>query len=422
MKKTRLGMILLTLLIFGVSCGGGSTPSPGSGSLHRIDISNATNLILAAPSAVAGSLSASSATEKKLYKVTEDGLVIEVKYYDEAGNEINSSTQKPVAVYNVNSDYLIVCFGFDTYNINEIYLARKTDGSVFSLKNVGYPIPLSNSYKNANPIKTDYNGNLYFIRLNSSSEAELIKINIEDLNHPTFQIYSSVTDEVNNYDLSKAGNAIYNGHLKGDVTNYIYRIKKANGGLHNLPISTFNYWIGLDQQIYHYQPQKIRKVTINSTDYSHEETDYGGEISMNGGPYTQYKLELSNKIFIIETTNGKIYEVYNEAGTPREVNLAGLSFSSIRTAGSSNNYYYIAGTVFGNSELYKINPVNDSYIKILDGHDVYKITVSANDEVIFNALKMSNGNIVIGKIDSSGSVTILDETINSQVEVLERVN
>ena len=42
--------------------------------------------------------------------------------------------------------------------------------------------------------------------------------------------------------------------------------------------------------------------------------------------------------------------------------------------------------------------------------------------MIFNALRMPDGAKIIGEIDSGGTVTILDETLNTEVTVLERIN
>jgi hypothetical protein len=49
------------------------------------------------------------------------------------------------------------------------------------------------------------------------------------------------------------------------------------------------------------------------------------------------------------------------------------------------------------------------------------MTVNGNNTVTFNALRMSDGAIVIGEISASGQVRILDSTLNTEVVVLERI-
>jgi len=40
----------------------------------------------------------------------------------------------------------------------------------------------------------------------------------------------------------------------------------------------------------------------------------------------------------------------------------------------------------------------------------------------FQILRISDGAIIIGKIDASGSLEVIDETLNQELIVLERIN
>jgi hypothetical protein len=72
---------------------------------------------------------------------------------------------------------------------------------------------------------------------------------------------------------------------------------------------------------------------------------------------------------------------------------------------SSDNFYYIDGNNTSNeSVLVKVNPDNSTVINVLDPnqYDLFNFSVSSDDEIIFIALRMSIGVIIIGEIDSSG--------------------
>jgi len=54
-------------------------------------------------------------------------------------------------------------------------------------------------------------------------------------------------------------------------------------------------------------------------------------------------------------------------------------------------------------------------------YDIFRMSVSNKGEVTFNAIRMSDGRRVIGSISTTGILTILDETLNAEVLILERI-
>lgn len=141
--------------------------------------------------------------------------------------------------------------------------------------------------------------------------------------------------------------------------------------------------------------------------------------------YDYTKVVKQHRIYII-SSSGEICEVYNQSGNPRKVSLAGLEIKTVLDVVSSEHYYYIAGSDKNNNTfLVKINPVDDSYKHLLplNDYDVYAFTASESDGVIFNALRMSDGKKVIGKVGiNGGKITMIDEESNVQVTYLERIN
>lgn len=76
--------------------------------LKFLDIQNAKNLYIGTSNS--GTRSArNAATTQKLFKITEEGYVEEVKYLDENKKEITIS-QQPTVIQNVNDEYVFVGF------------------------------------------------------------------------------------------------------------------------------------------------------------------------------------------------------------------------------------------------------------------------------------------------------------------------
>lgn len=142
--------------------------------------------------------------------------------------------------------------------------------------------------------------------------------------------------------------------------------------------------------------------------------------------YSSYKLEAKERIIIISSNTSLIYEAYNPSGKPRFVSLANCALKSITAVESTENFYYIAGTDSNNNTLLiKVNPTTDAWTNLLpqNDYDVYAFTASETDGIVFNALRMSDGKKVIGKVAiDGGQVTIIDQESNAQVTCLERIN
>lgn len=408
--------------------------------LKFLSIENAKNLYISTDNTAGRAAS----DTKKIFKITKDGYTEEVKYLDEDNNEVSLWYQS-CAIQPVNDEYIFVGFGGDL--ISSSYLVRKTDGAVFSLANAGNPYKIYNSYKNEKLLKTDKNNNLYFLTYDYSSVSgiqKVVKVNLSSIDSLSATTISASTDYVNTFDVDWNGNLIYKGHFVSDYSNSVTRLKKANGGLANLSENRA-YWIGLDGNIYYesddYKESEydsetgsytsygypIKKITVDSS-YNVSDDVYGyfgyASFLQNGS----YKLELQNEILIIYASgnDSKIYEVYNETGTPRVVSLGSLSMKSVTAVASTENFYYIAGTdTSNNTFLIKVDPKDDSCTNLLsqNDYDVYSFTASETDGIVFNALRMSDGKKVIGKVGiDGGDVTMIDEESDVQITYLERIN
>jgi hypothetical protein len=132
--------------------------------------------------------------------------------------------------------------------------------------------------------------------------------------------------------------------------------------------------------------------------------------------YHHYFTQKINNAVLFVPINNSSYErwVYDENSRQfQDVNF--LSNKKIINIKSSANYFYMATK----NNIYKVD-YNLDYIELLNinDYDIYNMGVNDN-EVIFNALRNSDGKVVIGIIASDGTVEILDYTLNKQVNNIE---
>ena len=116
-------------------------------------------------------------------------------------------------------------------------------------------------------------------------------------------------------------------------------------------------------------------------------------------------------------------EIENPSDSPRDISLD-YPILDVKMAENSDNYYYLSGKNQSSQPYFvKVNPRNDTVTELVPAgaYDIYSLTVSSNDEVLFNALRMSDGAKVVGKISSTGNISILDDGLGIQTTVLERI-
>ncbi len=434
--KKKIGVLFISVILLfvlsGCDSGGSNTYSTDPSSVNSMDISNADSMFIAKLSSVVNlqSLnSSSSETEtEKLFKITDDGYIEEVKYYsvDEEGNKTEQTiTKTPVAVYDTDSEYVFVNFGHDDYNIESGYLVKKDTGSVYDLSNVGYPIQTMNGFKNDEVIKTDMNSNFYYLsqfHISGSLNNGVAKLDINNLNG---ERVTPSNHDIEYFTVDNSGNIAYYAYDE-KAEELIQRINKANNSMDFL--SSRNFWTGTDNNLYYYlidnnsnsTTYEINKYLIDNSFNTKIET-YASNlediyININGA----YKLKFDNKLFLTDIFDPKVYEVENTDNSPRIVESVGSAISDkITLAAASPNYYYIYSAA---GELIRVNPYDDNVTQLLDGeYDVYKMVVSDKDVITFNGLRMSDSHIVIGQIDSQGNIKIISDTLDSEVKELIQI-
>ena len=416
MKKYFLsfGLLLtvaLTTTVFN-SCGDNddNDKKDKNAKLSKLDISNSTALFIA-PS---NSSLKSAGQTNRLFKVTNNGVVKEVSYLDEAGNPITETFVPEMLYVIANSDYFVAKLNYSTY------LLRKSDGAVFalnaSLGDIWNSGNRTGGYVNADFIVQDANKNLYFI---NEMKGRVYKLDVSNPNSITSSPVTPDTESAWDFTVSAKGDVFYS-------TNNVFRVAKSKGGLYNIPYNgiTLNSWTGLDGKI-RYAIGSNTLYTVNIEENGNASIDEK-TLNFQLGPlyHPVHMLRFNNRVILLmESLSYPIQEVENELNAPRPIGLS-YNISTIKKATNSEKYYYLSGLNSSQQPfLIKVNPANDAVTELLNigDYDIYAMTVSKDDELIFNALRMSDGVKIIGKISSTGNLQIIDTQINSEVTVLERI-
>ena len=447
MKKIFIHILLIAFIFFLISCGGGggggdgggddSTDNSNSAKLSKMNISDAKNLYIAKTSSnFMASIGLDSnelsfkttpnSTEGKLFKITEDGYAEEVKYLDE-NEQIVSDFFIPNSLIKLNEKYIIVCFSNgDNYLVNietEACYKYTEDIPYFSSYNAG----LYNGEITVN----DANGNIYFL-----ANGKLLKLNVSNPQNVSLQSLLPPNESVSSsysWSVDDNGNIAYEG--RDNVGNGTLRFKSVSNGYSNLPGSTnFSFtmfWQGLDGLIYYFNQsnpgEKIKK--INSNPFSPEDCNVAANaLGSAGACGFNNLLKAKNKNRMILLADGsaypEFYEVYNsDTNTITRIAAGTVGLQSFKFAFSSDDDYYLVGTNLSHkTTLMKINPTTFEYEEMLTSgiYDIYTACLNG-ENILFNALRMSDGAIVIGRIANDKSVTIIDENLSKPVTVLERI-
>ena len=322
------------------------------------------------------------------------------------------------------------------------YLVRKTDGAVFSLENAGFPLE-NWRYRSNEPVFTDSSGNIYYLSDAPDVGTEIIKLNTENMDSITKIRYSPSGDTVHYFVVDKDGNAAYRGWPKeGGLQDFIHRIRTAEGSIHDglFDDDNPNFWLGPDGVIYcashAWEPDPeteewsylIEKVSVNATTGVPTKSEYSAfNCSWLSGFRECHKVELQDRvIFVWPEDYCHMFEVYNPTDSARCLNMtAHCGLTGVYSARATDNFYYLHGSNSSSDSFFvRIDPTDDSYTFLslsTDDYYLYTWAPSAADELIFNALRMSDGVTVVGKFDISGNLTILDEESDVEMVVLERV-
>lgn len=357
-------------------------------------------------------------------KLQKEGIVIEVTFTNDKGKTESTEKLKPAALHHANDDYFIVVYDiYDQYGNNVSHLVSKTTGAVYSLENVGHPVSkeyTSYMFVNSSPVLSDGKNNIYFKtdKYNPDNPDKYNELYRIDVTNPAKVFAKPLTapndEDVGYFAVDAAGNVIYNN-----------RLVFAGGGYKNLNTGSSSYWTAPDGKLYCVGDWVYDEATgesgypIYRLDIEGQkvtETEYGN-VDFHIITYSSYYLESGGRAYILNG-GGQLLEVYNPEGKPNVTTLDYKLTGNVVDVSEDGGVVYVTGQ--REVVCIDLNAKTWEYLYQSDEYEIYEATYSGQG-VTVNAMRFRDGRIIMGKIDKTGKMEVLDETSNSKVLYLTRI-
>ncbi len=430
MKNKLNYTLLLGVFLLFVGC---ESSINKKSSIAKMNIGDATTLFIASSAngmakiSPKGNNDVATAT-KRLFKITEDGVVEEVAYTDEDGNEITESFTPSNMWFIENSPYFFADFGYEG-----MFLVNKETGDVYKTSidsEGGYLIDNMNLgkfgfFENSPFATTDDKGNIYY-RWYEGTSVRVHKIDISNINLFTDKALTPITDDVDRFVSSTNGELFYKYYSDG----YKYRLRSAGGKLIPFSLSADSYldniaFRGLDGKLHIFDRECLQ--TVSFADYGNitldtiiNVRDLMYDLGCDAAPYL---VTLENRILAIgKSSAAMVLDSDNKDDITENVFDINDNMR-IRDLHYTDSYIYCCGEIEGNFSLVRIDPYTYSKDVIMQNNDyeIYSFAVLDDETIMFNGLRLSDGKNIIASIEKNGKFKILDETLNSQESVLERI-
>ncbi|MEW6600572.1 MAG: hypothetical protein AB1499_06340 [Nitrospirota bacterium] len=481
-KNLRFIGVAILLVLYSVvliacgSSGGGSNNDNGDGgnvqSIGRIDITNSKTLALVSQDSGQTSSkeslnsAASSTSRDILYKVTQDGLLIEVNFYDKQGNKIDSSLLTPRKIIDLTKDYLYVEFA-PTDPINWFrFFVRKSDGAVFqapSPRDHGDSLGITQYFYAERTTATISDGNIYY-PTNTCWEcgSALNRIDVRDSANLFDTRISPSSDSLDRYGdvplVDKSGNILYFGNSGGIP---VVRLIKPDGSMSDIsgifpdggdisvpddfPCDSGCTFLGPAGNIYYMNWSYVVNEHGNAEDKTsiyELNIDNKGTPSFklygerSGDPVNLYYsaskrkyLSIGGKVLGIYMKSyadktAAVVEVYNPTGTNLLQPVNNLLLDEIYDAKAGTAYYFLfSRDISAARKLYRVS--SDTHevteLSLTSDYEIYKFEVISDNDVMFHALRYSDGADVIGTINQLNEVHIISAVAGHPSVTLVRV-
>ncbi len=431
--------LLISLLIIVASCGGSDQTSTETHFVRSMNIQDAATLMIAEDEG-----------KTRLYKILPDGTIDLVKFFDEDGKEVEVDTEAS-AIYRINEELQVTVFGDDE---DAATLLSRKDGSVVTI-GIGeefVPVLQSETFLNESTFMTDAAGHVYYLA-GESPFAQVVRIDIADFATAndltdvtlTREILTPESENVLRFAVGDNGALAYEGEIVG--SRRAVRLRHNDQSLQTFAsrvlegeLPQAEFWRGVSDLFIEYEDENdfgdsdiddtfrvvgngIGRYTLSPYADLRSEHSFGSTLGV-------FRLALKNHLFFArkeffdddEIHNGfDILEVEGTNSGPRTIDS---DLTRIVLATASDSAYYLVGVDdTAATVLVRGVPGQDSVTPIvLDANEQFEFThieASSDDEVTFNAIRLSDSAEVIGKIDSSQKVTFTEEKpFDGQVHTL----
>ena len=379
--------------------------------ISKLDITDAESLYLAPEAEARG-------TGNVMFKITKEGAVVEVSYTSNSGIKASAKSLKPDAIYHANDEYMIVVF---RYSI--ACLVSKKTGAVYSLENVGAPYDSPSMYVNSSPVLSDGKNNIYFVVqvYNSDKFAELFRIDVSNPEKVFAKPLTAPNDKyVSSFAVDAVGNVVYCDHVNNADVN---RLAFADGGYANLNHIDGCFTAPDGKFYYAGYLSPLTRLDIEGKKVNETPIEIDNNESVPISSFESYYLTMGDRAYVVSGSSFgcTLGEVYNPEGKPHLVEGV-PPLTNIQAVTQSEEELFIAGESDGEPRVIRVNPVTGDWKDLYTpgDYEVYNM-VYAGDRLTVNALRMSDGAIIMGELDGTGKMNVLDETSNSKVLYLTRI-
>ncbi len=361
--------------------------------------------------------------DASLYKITNDNTIEKVSYYNTDGTEIyeNPIENSEIEVYKYlkGNNFLLLKHSSRIWNENR-HTVMNQGLCVVDISN-GKTVNISNDLDinprtEGTPYSNDYNvqnssNNFYFY--------DFSKVYKLDLSFSLEQ-YSASGTEVVTFKVNSDNYMMY-------MTDTECYLKNSSGSIisisDNLTGNIRGYWLGTDNNFYMYRHdydanvKYIDRVTIDGINVSIENIISGVDESFDLRNQYYFKQEfVGANLFVNRLSTGKSWIYFENTQTIEDKTSFFPDYGEVIDVDESTGYFYIAT----DDNIYKFD-LSFQYTELFDASDfdIYAMCVDMNNDLIFNALRYSDGKVIIGSVDSEGNVIVIDDTLNKKVEYLE---
>ncbi|MFT6748039.1 MAG: hypothetical protein ACJAZ2_002397 [Glaciecola sp.] len=259
---------------------------------------------------------------------------------------------------------------------------------------------------------SDDEGNIYF-----NSENKVLRVNISNPNNITSEVASFDQDHVSDFSIDHKGNLTYSGEYNG--SRILRAISRDKSTLQQLPGSTNRSWNyrfrGADGNLY-YDYDGI--TAINFAPF--ETLNYTDASTNAGCGYRLVTVKNKNATIGVGRCSGIFHLDHDNASLEM---IAPWGISDVIAVRANNDHYFVAYKSGSTVKLSMADPADNVPEDLISAqYEVSGFDVTKDGDVFFSALDNQNLKTVIGKVTSSGSITVLKEGINTDIVFLAITN
>lgn len=407
--------------------------------MPRLNITDAANIVVL--ESTSGSGGRIKAASTNLYKITTDGSFQEVKFLNADNTEVDpGQTETLIKInnaFNLNAKYLLLEGEFtawDTLGNTQSYnalLVRKTDGAIYDFSNPDI------AYNSA--FFEDEVGNIYY----RNHGQMVMQIDVGDPSLLKRTEYLAAGQTATTFCAGGKGNVLYEYRPEGMINDdeIKYRVRKAQGGIYEIDITEpldpghYKYWIngmwtGTNGKIYFdshthdgngYTPH-IHTLTVDNTNTAIIDTVWTS--SDPGANPIGWKSSQMHRVpkeeSMLFVSKNQAWEFFEDTNEMEEVSLP--------EADEIDDFFYTDEFVYYRSgvDIHKIS-LDDYNAELVplpqdDQFEIYSLSGGDNEVLNLSALRFSDGKKIIAQIDAEGTFTVLDEVVNKEAVVMQRLD